>query len=175
VLDQRSRGAVAAQHRYLEAADAGSAGPLAQRGHERGTDATVLPVVDDLDRHLGRLEVVQAHVPGDPDRRPRRRRERDQRLVVPMVDTHEPYQLAWGEFVLRAEVPLIPGLRAEMRERERDSSAVGRKKLADRDRAGRVLHLTTYNASQAPYVRTSARARVRSVSYTCGTSIWKDA
>ncbi len=58
-----------------------------------------------------------------------------------------------------------------MRERERYGSAVGGEELADRDRP----HLTTYNASQAPYVRTSARARVRSVSYTYGTSIWKDA
>ncbi|MFZ0378121.1 MAG: hypothetical protein WAL38_09865 [Solirubrobacteraceae bacterium] len=55
----------------MEVADAGAPCPLAERGQERGAHASVLPVVDHLDRHFGRLEVVEAQVAGNPDRRPR--------------------------------------------------------------------------------------------------------
>jgi hypothetical protein len=45
-----------------------------------------LPAVDYLDRHLGLIEPVQAHVAGDADWRSGRRREGDERLVMPVVD-----------------------------------------------------------------------------------------
>jgi hypothetical protein len=69
--DQRPGRTVAAQHRHVEAADARGACPRTERVQERGAHAAVLPVIDHLDRDFGRLEVVEAHVTGDPDRRPR--------------------------------------------------------------------------------------------------------
>jgi hypothetical protein len=124
---------VVAQHRHLQPADAGGPCPRAETGDQRGAHATALPPVDDLDGHLCGIEVVQAHVAGDPDRRPRRRREGDQRLMVPVVDVEQDAQLARGQVGLRGEVALVAGARAEPAEGEGDRAPVGRAKLADRD------------------------------------------
>jgi hypothetical protein len=147
----------------MEAADAGGAGAFGQRDEQRDPDSPPLPAIDHFDRHLGGLEVViDADVAGDRDRRARRGRERDHRLVVPVVDVEEETQLAGREGALGREVALVTGALAEMAEREDNCAVVGGDELADRDRR----HHTTLNASQTPYVRTRARAPVRSVSYT---------
>jgi hypothetical protein len=127
---------VAAQHRHVETADAGRPCPIAERGHEGGANAAVLPIVDDLDRHLGGLEVVEAHVAGNPDRRPRRRRERDQRLVVPMVDVDEAGQLARRQLGLGGEEALVARLRAQVSKRERHGGSIRGQQFADRDHEG---------------------------------------
>jgi hypothetical protein len=72
-------------------------------------------------------------VAGDPDRRPRRRRERDQRLVMPVVDVDQALQLARRQGQLAREVALIPGALAEPAKCERDRPSVGAGELADRD------------------------------------------
>jgi hypothetical protein len=72
-------------------------------------------------------------VAGDPDRRPRRRRERDQRLVMPVVDVDQALQLARSQGRLAREVALIPGALAEPAKCERDRPSVGAGELADRD------------------------------------------
>jgi len=141
---QRPRAAVAAQHRRVKAADARGPCPLAERHQELGADAAVLPGVDHLDRDFRRFEVVEAHVAGDSDRRPRWWRKGDHRLVMPMVDAHEAAQLARGKFILRAEVALIAGLRAQAAERERERSAVRRKEFADHDRPHLSRPLTRF-------------------------------
>jgi hypothetical protein len=124
---------VVAQHCDVEAADAGGAGPLAERRQQRGPDAAPLPRVDHFDRHLGRFEVLQPHVAGDPDRRAGRRREGDQRLVVPMVDVEQKAELARAELGLGVEISLVAGLWAEPAEGEGDRPAVAGLKLADRE------------------------------------------
>jgi hypothetical protein len=92
-----------------------------------------LPSIDDLDRHLGGLEVVQPHVASDPDRHPGRRRERDQRLVVPVVDVEQVAELTGTQDRLGREVALVARAFAQMAEHERQRVLVGAKKLADRD------------------------------------------
>jgi hypothetical protein len=91
----------------METADARGAGALGERGQQSDADAPVLPAVDDLDRDLGGVELVEPDVPGDPDRGPRRRRVRDQRHVVPVVDIEESAELARSERRLRGEVALV--------------------------------------------------------------------
>jgi hypothetical protein len=74
----------------VEAADSGARRALGERRQQRCAHPVALPAVDHLDRHLGLVERIHAHVAGNPDRRPGRRRERDQRLVMPVVDVDEP-------------------------------------------------------------------------------------
>jgi hypothetical protein len=69
VASQSAGGPVLAQDRCVEATDARSACPIGQRREQDGPHAAMLPLVDDLDGHLGGIEVVEAHIAGDPDRR----------------------------------------------------------------------------------------------------------
>jgi hypothetical protein len=79
----------------------------------------LLPAVDDSDRDLGGLEVVfQPDVARDPDRRPGRGRERDQRLVVPVVDAQEALHVAWAQRRLWPEEAQEARALAQMGERE---------------------------------------------------------
>jgi hypothetical protein len=118
----------------VKTADAGGPGPLGERGEQRDADAPVLPPVDDLDRHLCGLEVViEADVARDPDRRARRRRVRDQRLVVPVVDVEEPAQVAGTQDRLGREEALEARALTEPGERERDGPAVRGSELTNRD------------------------------------------
>jgi hypothetical protein len=91
----------------VKAADAGGPGALGERREQCRSDAVALPRIDHLDRRLGDVELLQPHVAGDPDRCPRRRRERDQRLVVPMVDVQQATQVARGQLGLGGEIALI--------------------------------------------------------------------
>jgi hypothetical protein len=116
-----------------KAADSGAPGALGKRRHQGRAHAAALPLVDHLDRHLGLVELLQADVAGDPDGRPRRRRERDQRLVMPVVDVDQALQLAGSQGRLAREVALIPGALAEPAKCERDRASVGGDELADRD------------------------------------------
>jgi hypothetical protein len=118
VAGERSGGLVIAEHRHAKAPDPGRCGPLGKPRQEGGPDAAALPAIDHLDRNLGCIEVVEPQVAGDPDRRARLGRERDQCLVVPVIDAHEPSQLPLGELGLGAEIALIARSRAEMSERE---------------------------------------------------------
>jgi hypothetical protein len=115
---QRSRGLVVAEHRHPKAPDPGRRGPLGELRQEGSPDAAALPAIDHLDRHLGSIEVVEPQVAGDTDRRTRLGREGDQRLMVPVIDAHEPSQLPLRELGLGAEIALIARARAEMSERE---------------------------------------------------------
>jgi hypothetical protein len=117
----------------VEAADPGRSSPLAERGHQRRAHAVVLPFVDHLDRHLRGVELVQTDIAGDPDRRAGRWRERDQRLVVPVVDVEEVAELALAQGGLDREVALIAGSLAQVPECEGDGSPVGGAELADGD------------------------------------------
>ena len=109
----------------MEAADPGRAGAFAERGEQRDADALVLPAVDDLDRHLGGLEVVlKADVPGDRNRGARRRRVRDQRLVVPVIDVEEPPQVTCAQHRFGREEALEAGALAQPGERECDGPAI---------------------------------------------------
>jgi hypothetical protein len=116
----------------VEAADPGAHRAVGERSQQRRADPMALPVVDDRDRHLGLVELGQAHVACDPDRRPRRRRERDQRFVMPVVDVEELGQLTRRELGLGREEALVAGPGAQMPEREDERAAIGRAELADR-------------------------------------------
>jgi hypothetical protein len=119
----------------VEVADAGGSGALGERRQQRDANAAMLPAVDHRDCHLSRLEVVlQADVARDPDRRAWLRRERDQRVVMPVVDPHEPADVAGAEDGLRREEALEARTLAEVVEGEHEGPAVGRPQLADRDR-----------------------------------------
>jgi hypothetical protein len=100
-----------------------------------------LPAVDYLQRHLGLIELVQAHVARNPDGRSGWRREGDERLMVPVVDIEQPGQLARRELWLGRQVTLIAGALAEAPERERDGPAVRSGELTDRE-AGHLTLLT---------------------------------
>ena len=118
----------------MKTADAGGPGPLGERCEQRDADAPVLPPVDDLDRYLRGLEVViEADVARDPDRRARRRRVRDQRLVVPVVDVEEPAQVAGTQNRLGREETLEARALTEPGERERHGPAVRGGELTNRD------------------------------------------
>jgi hypothetical protein len=73
VVYECAGGAVVAQDRRLEAADTGARRTHRERAHQRRADASALPAIDHLDGHLGRVELLKAHIAGDPDRRPGRR------------------------------------------------------------------------------------------------------
>jgi hypothetical protein len=94
----------------------------------------LLPAVDDLDRHLGGVELVEADVARDPDRGARPRRVRDQRVVMPVVHAQEPAHVARAQHRLGGEEALEPRAFAQALEHEHEGPAVGRLKLADRDR-----------------------------------------
>jgi hypothetical protein len=118
----------------VEATDPGAPRALGERLQQRGADPVSLPVVDDRDGHLGGFEVVlEADVTGDRDRRARRRRVRDQRLVMPVVDVEEPGKLTWRQLRLGGEEALVAGPGAQMPEREVKRSAIDRAQLADGD------------------------------------------
>jgi len=86
----------------VEAADSGAGRALGERRQQSRAHPVALPIVDHRDRDLSRFEVVlEADVTGDPHRLARRRRERDHRLVVPVVDVEKPRQLAWRQIGLR--------------------------------------------------------------------------
>jgi len=119
----------------VNTADAGGSGPLGERGEQRDADAPVLPPVDDRDRHLCGFEVViEPDIARDRDRGARWGRERDQRLVVPVVDVEEPAQVVGTQNRLAREEALKARALAEVLEGEYEGAAVGRPQLADRDR-----------------------------------------
>jgi hypothetical protein len=122
----------------VEAADAGARRALGERRQQGRAYAVALPAVDHLDRDLGGIELLKAHVAADPDRRPGRGREGDQRLVMPMVDLDEQAEVPWRQRGLGGEEALIAGLLAEPSEGERDGPAVGGGERANRD----IWHLT---------------------------------
>ena len=131
---ERASADVVAKHRHVKATDAGGPGALGERGQQGDADASALPAVDDRDSNLCGVELVEADVAGDPDRSARRGRERDQRLVVPMVDVHQPAHVARTEHRLRREEALQARALAQVLEREREGPAVGRLEPANRDR-----------------------------------------
>ena len=59
------------------------------------------------------VEIVEADVAGDPDRRARRWREGDQRLVVPVVDVEQPAELTGASSCLGMKIALVAGLDAQ--------------------------------------------------------------
>jgi hypothetical protein len=140
VVHQRSGAPIVAQHRDVEAADTGCPGTLGERRQQSGSHAAALPLIDHLDGRLGDVELVQPHVPGDPYRSPGWRRERDQRLVVPVVDAEQMTQVARGQLGLGGEVALVARPRAQPSERERHRATVARHELADRDRRHLIPH-----------------------------------
>jgi hypothetical protein len=109
----------------VKTADAGGSGPLGERGEQRDADAPLLPPVDDRDRHLCGLEVViEPDIARDRDRGARRGRERDQSLVVPVVDVQEPAHVAWAQPRLGAEEPQEARALAQVTEGELDHPPV---------------------------------------------------
>jgi hypothetical protein len=118
----------------VKAADARGPGALGERCQQRDADAPALPAVDDSDRHLGGVELVETDVAGDSDRGARWRRERDQRLVMPVVDGQEAAHVASGQLRLGREEPLQARALTQVSERERDHPPIGRFELPDRDR-----------------------------------------
>jgi hypothetical protein len=94
----------------------------------------VLPAVDDGDRHFRGIELVEPDVAGDPDRGAWRRRVRDQRLVVPVIDVEESAQVTGAQHRFGREEALNARALAEVLEGEHEGPAVGRPQLADRDR-----------------------------------------
>jgi hypothetical protein len=133
VAGQRAGGPVVAQHRHVEPADAGGVRLSRERLEQGAPNAAPLPAVDHLDRDFGGIEFRKAGVAGDPDRGSGRRREGDQRLVVPVVDAQQEAQLARGQLVLGAEVALVARLGTEVAEHERDGAAIAVSELPDRD------------------------------------------
>jgi hypothetical protein len=117
----------------VEAAYPGPHRALGERGEQGGAHPVALPAVDHLDRHLGLVERLESHVAGDPDRLARRRRERDQSLVVPVVDVEQAVQLARRQDRLDGEVALMARALAQPAEGEREGPAVGGGELADGD------------------------------------------
>jgi hypothetical protein len=133
VAGEQAGGLVVAEHRHVEAPDAGAPCPVDECRHQFGANPLVLPAVDDLDRHLGGVECLEPHVAGDPDRRPGRRREGDQRLVVPMVDVDQVGELAGRQLGLGGEEALVARPRAEVGKRERHRGSIRRQQLANRN------------------------------------------
>ena len=108
--------------------------PLGQRHHERSAHPVALPAVNHLDRHLGHVELVEPDVAGDSDRRSRWRRERDQGLVVPVVDVQEQAEVAGSQRGFRREVALVARALAQVAKREGDRVPIRGDELADRER-----------------------------------------
>jgi hypothetical protein len=133
VADQCAGARVVAQHRRAESADARGECAVPQGRGKRDADATALPGVDHLDRHLGHVELFETDVARDPDRRPRQGRERDHRLVVPVVDGEEPGQLPGGEVRFGGHEALVARAFAQTAEGEHDRVAIGGEQLADVD------------------------------------------
>jgi hypothetical protein len=131
---ERARSDVLAQHRHVEAADARQSCALGERRQQRAADAAMLPAVDHRDRHLSGLEVVlQPDVARDPDRGAWRRRERDQRLVVPVVDAQEPAQVPRAQHRLGREEAQEARALAQVLEGEHEGPAVRSLQLANRE------------------------------------------
>ena len=123
---------VLGQHRRPEGLHALLDRPGRERVEQPAGDAAPLPVVGDHDRRL-RLAGRRAHVAGDPHARPRVGVDRDERLVVVVVDLREVVEIARAERRHRAEEPPVAGLGAQPLEAGRELLAILRLDRADQD------------------------------------------
>jgi hypothetical protein len=114
VCGQTERGGVVLLNQRGKPPDASAPGQVGEAREQGSSEPAALPLVGDGYGNLGQLGVVaRADVAGDADQVSARAVDRDDRLVVVVIDVDEVLELGLRQSRLRGEEPAVARLRAE--------------------------------------------------------------